>query len=120
MRQVIVVDDDAGFRALLREMFDSTAEFNVVGAAESGSQALDLIDNLRPDLLVSDIEMPEMDGLELVRRTTKRYPNTQSILVSANDESTCLDHARAEGAIAFIPKSRLSISSVEQALAAAS
>jgi DNA-binding NarL/FixJ family response regulator len=87
MRQVLVVDDDAGFRALLREMFDSTAEFNVVGAAESGRQALDLI--------------------ELVLRTTKRYPDTLSILVSVNDEQTCLDHARAEGAIAFIPKSRL-------------
>lgn len=120
MRQVLVVDDDASFRGLLREMFDAAKEFQVVGAAESGQQALNLIDVFRPDLLVSDIEMPEMDGLELVRRTTDRYPETKSILVSANDAWSCLNHVWAEGAIAFIPKSRLSVRSVEQALEEAS
>ncbi len=117
MRQVVVVDDDASFRTLLREMFDAAAGFRVVGTAESGRRALDLIDLLRPDLLVSDIEMPEMDGLELVRRTTKRYPETKSILVSANDEPRRIEYAHEEGAIAFIPKSRLSVESIKRALA---
>ena len=68
MIKVLIVDDSALIRGLLKEVLEQAQDIQVVGAAEDPYQARDLIKRLNPDVLTLDIEMPKMDGLELIKR----------------------------------------------------
>ncbi len=64
MIRVMLVDDDDGYRRLLRSVLEREADFQVVAEAKDGNEALELIDDVTPDLIIMDVQMPTMDGLE--------------------------------------------------------
>ena len=83
---VLVVDDEQEQRqALIRRVRWDEAGFEVVGEAENGVEALDLIDELEPDLILTDIRMPMISGLELARRVREMRPATQIVILSGYD-----------------------------------
>ena len=83
---VLVVDDEAEQRSALISRVDwSAAGFEVIGEAENGVEALDLIDALEPDLILTDIRMPMISGLELAAKVYEMRPATQIVILSGYD-----------------------------------
>lgn len=109
MYRVVVADDETEFRAWLRALLSSCDDFQVIGEACNGEEALSLLNRLTPDLVIADLYMPEPDGLEIARYIQEHYPHMKAILVSAHRERINEKLARDEGALAFIPKSGLSL-----------
>ena len=104
--QVLVVDDQVPFRDLLRDLVAGTEGMALSGEAATGEEALEAADRLTPQLVVMDVRMPGMGGIEATRRLVAAQPDTVVLLVS-------VDGADAEGlhecgAAAFLPKQRLS------------
>ena len=84
--RVLVVDDSVVIRRLVTHALEQDAEIEVVGAASNGAIALERIPQLKPDLLTLDIEMPEMDGLETLRRVRPAFPEIRVIMCSTLTE----------------------------------
>jgi two-component system response regulator YesN len=114
--RVLVADDEPEFREWLKELLDGSDDFQLVGEAGTGSEAVNLILSLLPDLVIADMYMPEPDGLEVARYVQNHFSTTKAILVSAYEERVYERLAREEGALAFIPKARLSLDALRQAL----
>lgn len=83
---VLVVDDEQEQRrALIEKVQWAAAGFEVVGEAENGVEALDLVETLEPDLILTDIRMPMITGLELAARVRQLRPATQMVILSGYD-----------------------------------
>ena len=114
--RVVVADDEPEFRSWIRSLLDSRADFQVVGEASTGTEAVELIPSLVPDLVIADMYMPEPDGLEVARYVQDLFPSTKAILVSAHEERVYDRLAKEAGALTFIPKVRFSLEALRQAL----
>ena len=84
--RVLVVDDSAVIRRVVTQVIEQDPELHVVGTASNGAIALQRIPQLNPDVLTLDIEMPEMDGLETLRRLRREYPQLRVIMLSTLTE----------------------------------
>jgi two-component system, NarL family, invasion response regulator UvrY len=103
---VVVVDDQASFRAALRELVEATEGFELVGEAGSGEEALDLVPAVLPRMLIIDKRMPGLGGVEAARRLTERLPDLVVVLVSVEDPDPHV--VRSAGVATFIRKQDLS------------
>jgi len=103
---VLVVDDQAPFRAAARLVVRATNGFDVVGEARSGEEALEAVSSLGPELVLMDINMEGIGGIEASRRIRDGHPGTRVILLSTYDEDDLPADARTCGAIAYIHKER--------------
>jgi len=105
--RVLVVDDSALMRKLIPQMIERDPEVQVVGTAMDGSFGLRKIEELRPDVVTLDLEMPRMDGMEALKQITRLY-NVPVIVVSAHSTAgaTATFKALNLGAFDFIPKPR--------------
>jgi len=116
MHRVIVADDDPEFLGWLRSLLNSSDDFQVVGEAKNGVEALNLVSSLTPDLVITDVYMPDPDGVEVARHIQQHFPSTKAILVSVHEGHVYGELATKEGALAFIPKRKLSLGVLRQAL----
>jgi two-component system chemotaxis response regulator CheY len=103
MRRLLVVDDALFMRKLICGVA-AEAGWEVVGEAGNGLEALELYDRLRPDLVTMDLVMPEMGGLEALRRIRAQDPGARVVVVTALDQKQALMDSIREGAIDFIVK----------------
>jgi DNA-binding NarL/FixJ family response regulator len=102
--RILVVDDHPLFRDGLRLVILSDPNLTLVGAAGTAEEAFGLIDQALPDIVLCDINLPGVDGLELARRLHRHYPQIRVIMVTLHmDEARILDAVRA-GAAAFLTK----------------
>jgi two-component system invasion response regulator UvrY len=106
--QVLVVDDQPPFRAAARAVLSRIDEFSLVGEAASGEEAVAMAEVLRPDLVLMDINMGEMNGIEAARQVTMARPETVVILVSTYAAEDLPGDARTSGAAAYVHKDELS------------
>ncbi len=116
MFRVMIVDDEETYRRLIRAMLEREDDFQVVAEASDGNEAVELADEVDPDLVIMDVLMPSMDGFEATR-SMKRHQDTRVVIVSRTRRE--LDYSRMAqdaGAIAFVTKENLSISGLRQAL----
>ena len=104
---VMVVDDHSPFRRAAQTVIDATAGFEALGDAESGHEALHSADQLEPDLVLIDLHMPGMDGLETARNLTDSHPECVVVLVSLNALELPAEAVTACGAAAFLRKQEL-------------
>ena len=102
---VLIVDDQDTFRATARMVVDFTDGFEVIGEALNGEDAVRQFAALEPDLVLMDIMMPGMDGIEATRRIRSTAPNARVIVLSTYDADEYQVRALDAGAIAFISKS---------------
>jgi len=105
---VLVVDDQAPFRLAARAVLRRLDGFEFAGEAKSGSEAVELVAALRPALVLMDIHMPEMNGIEATRRIVAQDPGVAVILCSTHDPKDLPADAASSGAIAYVSKEHLS------------
>jgi two-component system invasion response regulator UvrY len=101
---VIVVDDQAPFRLAARAVVRRTEGFELVGEAANGLEAISMADSLNPDLVLMDINMPEMGGLEATRRIVAEHPDMVVFLCSTYDVNDLPAEAKTSGARAYMNK----------------
>jgi two-component system, NarL family, invasion response regulator UvrY len=101
---VVTVDDQALFRQVVREVVEATPGFELLGEAAGGEAALDLADEVEPDLVLVDVRMPGIDGLETARRLRAAHPTSIVVLVSSEDSAAMPADVCSCGAAAFLSK----------------
>jgi DNA-binding NarL/FixJ family response regulator len=105
--RVLVVDDHPVFRTGLAGLIDGETDMEAVGEAGSGREALEQFDALHPDITLLDLQMPEMDGVEVIRQIRATSVAARIIVVSANGGDVAAARALKAGAQAYISKSRI-------------
>ena len=101
---VLTIDDQAVFRDLAHLVLSTTPEFKSVGEFASAEEALEVIDELQPELVLVDVRMPGMGGIEAARRITSGDPAPVVVLISIEDPVDLPSAAQDSGAVAFVRK----------------
>ena len=104
MIRVLLVDDQAVVRRALRVRFHLEPDLKVVGEASTGREALTLARSLSPDVVLMDIEMPEMDGIDATAALLKVIPQCAVVILSIYNDAQIRGRAQAAGAVAFVEK----------------
>ena len=101
---VMLVDDHSIMRDLLRDALENTGEFEVVAQAADGEEALRVVQEAAPDVIVMDVIMPVMDGIEACRQITELLPDTRVLMLTASNEQDAIVRAIAAGATGYLQK----------------
>ena len=104
VNRIVVAEDDAGFRAALEALLEHDTRFSVVGTACNGREAIELAKRLKPDAVVMDIEMPEVDGVEATREIA---PSVPVLAISGHDYEERVLDIRHAGAADYVRKARV-------------
>ncbi len=103
---ILIVDDDQRFRGIARKLLECEG-FEVVGEAEDGQGALDAVRELEPDVVLLDIQLPDLDGLEVAEQLSGKG-GPAVVLTSTRDECDFGAQLKESGARGFVPKDELS------------
>jgi len=107
---VLIVDDHAVMRQGLRSLLESYADIEVVGEAADGEEAVRIVAELCPSVVIMDINMPKMNGIEATKRITVQFPTVAVIGLSVNAEASIQDVMKKAGAATLLTK----VAAVEQ------
>ncbi len=102
--RLLIADDHALVRSGLRSMLEREPGIEIVGEARNGREALELCRSLRPDLVLMDVRMPEMDGLEATRAIKRELPETGVLMVTMHENRDYMLEATKAGAAGYVLK----------------
>jgi DNA-binding NarL/FixJ family response regulator len=102
--KVVVADDQAAVRDGLVTLLSTMTGIDVVGAAEDGEHALALVEQTQPDVVLMDLRMPGMDGIEATRRIRDGYPATRVVVLTTYADDESIVHALRAGALGYLTK----------------
>ena len=105
--RVLIVDDNDRVRHGVMEILASRADCEICGQAKSGEEGIQLAVELRPDLILLDVSMPGLSGLEVARLLRKELPQVRIVIMSQHDPHHLLASAMEAGADACVDKARL-------------
>jgi two-component system, NarL family, invasion response regulator UvrY len=108
------VDDQAPFRSAARAVLRRLEGFEFAGEASSGREAIEFVDRVEPALVLMDINMPEMNGIEATRQIVTAHPDVVVILCSTYDAADLPPDAAASGATAYVNKERLAADTIRR------
>ena len=101
---IVIVDDSPIFRRDLRRTCELAGDFEVIGQAENGHEAVALVRDLQPDIVLMDVEMPIMDGVQATRLITAQNPSTRVIALSTSTKDGHVLPVIKAGAYGCLPK----------------
>ena len=119
MIRVLLADDHAVVRDGLRALLEQERDIEVVGTAATGLEIVDLATELRPDVVVMDVAMPDLDGIVATRRIRSELPEIRVVVLSMHATSEHLHHALEAGAVGYVVKSSAGAEVTEAVRAAA-
>jgi DNA-binding NarL/FixJ family response regulator len=102
---VLIADDHPLIIAGLRRTIESIDDLQVIGEARSGPELVRLIERRRPDVVLMDLRMPGVEGVEMIELIRRRWPQTGTVVLSASDDRGTVDAVMRAGAGAYVPKS---------------
>lgn len=102
--KILVADDHGVLRAGLRALLNDEPDFLVVGEADSGEEALKIAKKISPDIVLMDLNMPGMGGIETARKMVKSHPQTRVLILTVHEDNELLKEAINAGASGYILK----------------
>jgi len=102
--RILLVEDFEPYRALTTSLLSQNSEFNVIGEAEDGLQAIEKAQELRPDLILMDIGLPKLNGLDAARRMCELVPTAKIIFLTQETDIDVVREALSLGAWAYVLK----------------
>lgn len=102
--RVVIADDHPVVRIGLRGMLETQNDIDVVGEAENGKQAMSLVSRLEPDVVLMDLQMPELDGVSATEQITDRFRTVQVLVLTTYDSDADITRAIGAGAIGYLLK----------------
>ncbi|WP_066315132.1 response regulator transcription factor [Bacillus sp. FJAT-29814] len=102
--KIIIIDDHQLFREGVKRILEFEKSFQVVAEGDDGSEAVTLVEEHRPDVVIMDINMPQMNGVEATRELVGKYPDTKVIILSIHDDENYVTHALQTGACGYLLK----------------
>jgi DNA-binding NarL/FixJ family response regulator len=103
-RRVLVADDHRLMLAAIRRALGGAPDFEIVGEVSIGSQVASAVSETKPDVVLLDLRMPELDGLTCLKRLRKQHPNLAVVILSSYSEPTQIEAARVAGAKGYVVK----------------
>jgi two-component system, NarL family, nitrate/nitrite response regulator NarL len=119
-KRVLIADDHTLFAEALEAILAGDGRVAVVGRAKNGAEAVELATTLHPDVVLMDISMPVMDGIEATGKIVDREPDACVLVLTGSDAPRDVDAARRAGARGYVTKDRIAAELVEAILTAAS
>ncbi len=102
--RIVLIDDHKLFREGVKRILDMEENFEVVAEGDDGQDAVDLIDSYSPDVVLMDINMPNINGVEATRRLVERFPEIKVVILSIHDDEAYVTHAVQTGASGYLLK----------------
>ena len=109
--KIVLAEDHAGFRRLVRQELESVFNLKVVGEVNNGQELLNLLEQVCPDLIILDISMPDLGGMEAAKRIKSSHPQVKILFLSMHKNPGYVQQARKLGAAGYLLKEE-----VDQAL----
>jgi DNA-binding NarL/FixJ family response regulator len=106
--RIVIADDHEIFRRGLRSLLESHTNWQVCGEAVNGREAIERVQELKPDVVVLDVTMPQMNGLEAAREIRRNIPESKVVILSQHEAALMKQSALAAGAGAYVTKSEVS------------
>lgn len=107
VRNILICDDSAILRGALRSFLENRDQYAVIGEAENGRETLQKVEDLHPDLVILDVAMPEMNGIQVARELKRRSPAMPLLLFTNVNTEILADLAIASGVDAVVSKSKV-------------
>jgi two-component system, NarL family, response regulator NreC len=105
--RVLIADDHADVLDDIRDLLEP--DFDVVGAVGDGQKLLKAVEDLKPDVIVTDISMPELNGIEASRRIIEKYPDSKIVLLTMHNDPALIEQGFAAGALGYVLKVKANI-----------
>ncbi|AND42233.1 MULTISPECIES: response regulator [Cytobacillus] len=102
--KIVIIDDHQLFREGVKRILDFEKSFNVVAEGDDGSEAMGLVEEYDPDVIIMDINMPNTNGVEATRQLINKYPESKVIILSIHDDENYVTHALKTGASGYLLK----------------
>ncbi|MCZ2257645.1 response regulator [Sporosarcina sp. G11-34] len=104
MTKIIIIDDHQLFREGVKRILDFEDTFEVVAEGDDGGDVMDLYEQYKPDVILMDINMPEVNGIDATESLIKEYPDAKVIILSIHDDESYVSHALKTGALGYMLK----------------
>jgi DNA-binding NarL/FixJ family response regulator len=117
--RVLIADDHRLFAEALEAILGGESTIEVVGRARNGAEALELALDLAPDVVLMDISMPVMDGVEATRRIREARPDSCVLMLTGSNAAADVDRSREAGAAGYVTKDRIASQLIESIVEAA-
>ena len=105
--RVLIVDDDDLFRRAVRTLLETDRRLTVVGEAADGEQAIKVAAELAPDVILMDLDMPEVGGLEAITQLARQTPSARVIVLTGSNDPRSIELAQSAGAARYLLKSHI-------------
>ncbi|MBT2687176.1 response regulator transcription factor [Bacillus sp. ISL-47] len=102
--KIVIIDDHQLFREGVKRILDFERSFDVVAEGDDGTEAISLVEEYNPDVIIMDINMPNVNGVEATRQLIEKHPESKVIILSIHDDENYVTHALKTGASGYLLK----------------